>query len=113
MSSEEKVLLGAAKVAVGAVAGTVTGLSNAAAPHVRAIGSGALNASSNFFNGATKALKNHKGVSGALGAGTAAVIGHGAVATAAVALAPVAAVTAVVAGASFGIYKLIKYVQDE
>ncbi len=114
MSSEEQAKLTAAKVAIGTAAGVASGLANAAAPHVaRGIGgAGVANASSNFFNGATKALRSHKGVSGALAAGTVAAIHSPVIAAAVIAAAPVAAVTAVAGGAAFGIYKLVKYIQD-
>jgi hypothetical protein len=111
--SEEKVVLAATKIGIGAATGIATGVSNVAAPHLRGMGTGAVNASTNFFNGATKALKNHKGVAGAVSAGTAALLGHGVVATAVVAAAPVVAVTAAAGAAAFGLYKLVKYVQDE
>ena len=114
--SDEKAVATAIKVGVGAAAGVASGVANAAAPHVRAVGSGAVNASSSFFNGATKALRNHKGITGALGAGTVAVVGHGVVGTAIIAAAPVVAVTAAVGavagGTVFGLFKLYKALVD-
>ena len=109
---EEKIILGVAKAAVGAASGIATGLSGKVAPHLQGAGTGAINASSNFFNGFAKALKNHKGVAGAVSAGTAAVVGHGMVATAVVAAAPVVAATAVVGGVAFGAYKLFERIRD-
>jgi hypothetical protein len=110
---EEKMLVNAAKVGLGAATGVVTGLKNASAPHLRGIGTGLTNFSSAFANGATKAMKQHKGVAGAISAGTAAVVGHGAVAAAVVAAAPAVVATAVAGGAVFGVYKLVKYIRDE
>jgi len=110
---EEQILVYAAKVGIGTVSGVVTGLKNATAPHLVGRGTGAINASSNFANGFTKAMKQHRGVAGAFGAGTAAVIGHGAVATAVVAAAPVVAVTAVAGGAIFGVCKLVEFIRNK
>lgn len=111
--TEETAAVAATKVAIGAAAGAVSGLRNVAAPHVQGIGAGAVNASSNFCNGAAKALRSHKGIGGALAAGTAAVAGHGAVAAVVVAAAPAVAVTAVAAGAMLGAYKLVKFFKGE
>jgi hypothetical protein len=113
MSEEEALLVNAAKVGVGTAIGVVSGLRNASAPHVNGIGTGLVNGLSKFSNGATKAIRNHRGAAGAISAGTAAVVGHGAVAAAVVAAAPAVVATAVVGGALFGIYKAIKYVRDE
>ena len=106
MSAEEM----AVKAGVGAVAGIATGLKNASAPHIAR--AGVANLSANFFNGATKALKTHKGVSGALAAGAAAVVGSSSVAAAAVVAAPYVAATAVVGGAAYGVYKLVGFLRD-
>jgi hypothetical protein len=102
----------AVKVATGAAMGVGTGLANAAAPHAKTIGMGAANASASFFNGATKALKNHKGVAGAISAGTAAVVGHGAAATLVVAAAPVVVAGAAIAAVGFGIFKLVEKLNE-
>jgi hypothetical protein len=103
MSGLEKT---AVRVGVGTVAGVGTALANQAAPHVRGIGTGAVNASANFSNAATKAMRQHGGISGAIAAGTAAVVGHGAAATVIVAAAPVALGAAVVGGVAYGLYRL-------
>ena len=103
----------AIKAAVGTAAGVATGVANTSAPHLLGRGVGLTNASANFFNGATKAYKNHKGLAGAVSAGTAAVVGHGAVATVAVAAAPVVLATAAIGAAAFGVFKLIQHIQDE
>jgi hypothetical protein len=107
---QDKLVGSAVKVGVGAVAGVVSGLKNNPAPHV---GRGLATASSNFANGVTKALRRHQGVGGAIGAGAAAVIGHGAVAAAVVAAAPAVLATAAAGGAVFGVYKLVEYIRDE
>jgi hypothetical protein len=114
MATNDKLKVAAAGAAIGAAAGAATGFANAAAPHVIGKGAGVVNASSNFFNGASKALRSHKGVAGAVSAGTAAVFGgHTALAALAVTAAPAVAVTAAAGGAIFGVYKLVKYIQEE
>ncbi len=115
---KEKIVFEAGKAAIGAAAGVASGMKNMSAPHGRGIGTGVGNASAKFFNGATKALKNHKGFSGAMGAGTAAVLGSGhvsvaAVSTAAVAAVPIVLATAAAGGAIWGICKLVEKLKDE
>jgi hypothetical protein len=111
--SEEQILVNAAKIGIGTAAGVATGLKNVSAPHLKGIGTGLTNLSSNFANGATKALRHHKGVAGAISAGTVAVVGHGAVAAAAVAAAPVVFAAAVAGGAILGICKLVTAVRNK
>ena len=102
--------MAAAKVGTGAVIGA---LSKNAPSNLHGIGMGSVNASAKFAHGARKALSaNHKNVGGAIAAGTAAVLGHGAVATAAAAAAPVIVATAVVGGAAVGAYKLFQFVKE-
>lgn len=110
---EEQILLNAAKAGIGAAAGLVTGLKNAASPHFVGRGMGAVNVSSKFANGFTKAMKQHRGIAGAASAGAAAVVGQGAVATALVAAAPAIALTAAAGGAVFGIYKLVEHISKK
>lgn len=110
MSAEEAAIKTAVKVGMGAVGGIVTGMKAMPAPH--AAHAAVANLSANFFNGATKALKTHKGVSGAVAAGAAAVAGSSAVAAAAVVAAPYVAATAVVGGAAYGVYKLVGFLRD-
>lgn len=70
--------MAAAKVGTGAVIGA---LSKNAPSTLHGIGMGSVNASAKFAHGARKALSaNHKNVGGAIAAGTAAVLGHGALA---------------------------------
>jgi hypothetical protein len=102
--SEDVLKKAAIQAGIGAAAGVGTTLANTSAPHVR----GVAGASANFASGVTKALKNHKGVAGALAAGTTAVVGTGAVGTAVVAALPVVAVAAAVGGAAFGVFKLVE-----
>ena len=112
MSVEET----AAQAAAGAVAGTVSGAMNAAAPHLRRVGRvgfGAFNIPSAFFNGTVKSLRTHHKLTTALGAGTAAVIANGAVATAVVAAAPVVLGAAAVGGAIFGTVKLVEHLREK
>jgi hypothetical protein len=112
---ENTVKKAAITVGTGTALGVGTALANRTVPHLaRSPISGAVNASASFSHAATKSLKaNHKNISGAIAAGTAAVVGHGVIGAAAVAVAPVAVGAAVVAGAGYGIYKLAKLIQDE
>jgi hypothetical protein len=117
MSVVEKTAI---QVGVGAVAGVVSGLKNAPAPHsmgiYHGIGAGAANASSNFFNAATKSMHKHHKFWGALGAGATAVVGHGAlaaVATAAAVAVPVVIGVAAVGGAAVGTVKLAEYLRKK
>jgi hypothetical protein len=110
---EDKILINAMKVGIGTAVGVVTGLKNASAPHLKGIGTGLTNCSASFANGVAKAMKQHKGVAGAISAGTAAAVGHGAIAATVVAAAPAAVATAVAGGAILGVYKLVKYIREE
>ena len=105
----------AIQVGLGTAVGVGTALANQAAPHLaRVPGMGAARASANFTHAAAKALRaNHKNISGAIAAGTAAIVGHGVIGAAVVAAAPVAVGAAAVAGAGYGIYKLAQFVKDE
>lgn len=112
--SEEAVVNAAAGAAMGTAAGVAAGLANAAtAPHAVGRGTGVANAAAKFSHGTTVALRHHKSIGAALGAGATAVIGHGAIATAAVAAAPVVIATAAVGGTFFGIYKFVKYLTED
>jgi hypothetical protein len=103
-------------VAVGAAAGIATGLAQTAAPHLRGPGTFVANNSAQFYNSATSALKNHKGITGAAGAGAAAVL-HGVGATtigaAVAAVAAPVVVAAAVGGAVYGLFKLVQKINDE
>jgi hypothetical protein len=107
----------AAQLMVGTVEGIVSGLKDAPAPHFRGIykgiGAGATNASSNFFNAATKSMHKHHKIGTALGAGVTAVIGHGALATAAVAATPFLLGFAAIGGTIFGTVKLVEHLRDK
>jgi hypothetical protein len=111
--SGEKALVGAAvKAGVGAVAGIATGLSKTMpAPH--AAHAAISNFSASFFNSATKALRSHKGLSGALAAGTTAAITSPTIAAAVIVAAPYVAVTATLGGAAFGAYKLVEFIRGK
>jgi hypothetical protein len=112
--SEDAVVKAATGVAVGTAAGVAAGLANAAtAPHAMVRGAGVANAASKFSHGTTVALRHHKSLGAALGAGATAVIGHGALATVAVAAAPVVLATAAVGGVFFGAYKLVKFFTED
>jgi hypothetical protein len=113
MSSDDQLKLTAAKVAIGAAAEVASGLAKTSMPHIVRPGAGMVNVSSNFFNGATKALRsNHKHVSGAPAAGTVAAIHSPVIAAAVIVAAPAVAATALASGAALGIYKLVKWIQD-
>ena len=114
MTDDEKKAAAAIKVGVGTAIGVGTALANAPAPHLlKSPVTSAVTNSAAFSHAATKALRSHKGWAGAITAGTAAVVGHGAIATALVTAAPVVVATAVVGGGAFGVYKLAKFVKDE
>jgi hypothetical protein len=115
--AENNVELTALKVGMGAATGIASGLANAAAaPQVHhAIRMGAVNTSASFFHGVTKALRHHKGIGPALGAGTALAIGHGAIGAAAgaavVAAAPVVMVAGAVGLGIWGVTKAAKFLK--
>ncbi len=111
--SNEKVLAQVATAGIGAAAGVVSGLKNAAAPHLSGR-MGAFNVPANFTNGMTKAMRQHKGFSAVVGAGAAAAIPHGAaIAAVAIAAAPAVAVTAAAGAAIIGACKLVQYFRDK
>jgi hypothetical protein len=112
MNPEEIADTTAIKVGMGAAAGAASGIANAAAAsqiHNNMIKPGAYNASSKYLHAATKALKQHKGLTGAAVAGGAAVA-HGAVGAA---VASVALPVVVAGAAGWGVYKLAKYIKDK
>ena len=113
---KKHIQLESASAVVGAVSGIVTGLSkNLNATHIHGVAEHVANASAKFFHHATRSLvKNHKGVAsltGAAAAGTLAIAGP-TVGPALVAAAPVVVVTVGVAGACYGVYRLVKFVKD-
>jgi hypothetical protein len=61
---------------------------------------------------ATKSFHQHHKVGTALAAGATAVLGHGVLATAAVAAAPVVAAVAVAGGAAYGLAKFVSWLRD-
>jgi hypothetical protein len=98
---------------LGAVAGVATGLTKTlASTKFPPVGVGLAAPASKFFHSAVRAMKSHKGLVGALGAGATAVVGP-TVAGAAVAAAPVVIAAApfvlgaaAVGGAIWGIRKV-------
>jgi hypothetical protein len=113
----QEVLEAVAKQSPALVLGAHAGLSSAAqglaAPQHHGARQGAFNASSKFFNGAGSYHRHHKSIAGAIGAGVAAVAGHGVVLTAVVAAAPVVAVAGAVTGAVLGVAFLGKKLWDK
>jgi hypothetical protein len=113
---EDTVMKAAIQVSAGTGLGVGAALTHHAVPHL--VGAppivGSVNTTAKFSHAATKSLQaNHKNISGAIAAGTAAVVGHGAIGTVVIAVAPVAVGAAVVAGAGYGLFKLAKFVRDE
>jgi hypothetical protein len=107
-SKEETLKIIAVEVVGGGVAGAVAAATNIPAPHFEPHVLGAANAAARGANAATQSFRHHHKVIPAALAGTASIIGHGAVG---VAIAPYALGAAAAGAVGYGAYKLVGWLR--